>query len=94
MPLLPEPTEPESRYALSEPDFAGDGEDDEGVGGVELDALESFSEPDSLPAPVSADFEADSLSLELEPLRPLADDDADRESVMYQPLPLKTMPTG
>lgn len=25
---------------------------------------------------------------------PLADCDDDRESVMYQPLPLKTMPTG
>ena len=94
MPLLPEPTEAESRYALSEPDFVVDGEDGEGVDGVELDALESLSEPDSLPALVSADFEGDSLSLELEPLRPLADDDADRESVMYQPLPLKTMPTG
>lgn len=30
--------------------------------------------------------------VELEP--PLADCDDDRESVMYQPLPLKTMPTG
>lgn len=36
-----------------------------------------------------------SLSLDDELLRPLADaEDAERESVMYQPLPLKTMPTG
>ena len=45
----------------------------------------------------SEDFEAPespSLALDALPLeRPFADDD-ERESVMYQPLPLKTMPTG
>jgi len=42
----------------------------------------------------SADLELESPSLEDddEPARPLDDDD--RESVTYQPLPLKTMPTG
>ena len=42
----------------------------------------------------SDDFALDSASLEEVLLpRPLLDDD-ERESVMYQPLPLKTMPTG
>lgn len=42
----------------------------------------------------SDDFDLDSASLEEVLLpRPLLDDD-ERESVMYQPLPLKTMPTG
>lgn len=37
----------------------------------------------------------DSPSLEDDPLaRPFLDPDDDRESVMYQPLPLNTMPTG
>jgi hypothetical protein len=44
--------------------------------------LESF-EP-LLPSPDNDDDEDE----------PLADDDDERESVMYQPLPLKTMPTG
>jgi hypothetical protein len=41
-------------------------------------------------------FEPDSLAPESfdEPLGPLAEDVDDRESLMYQPLPLKTMPTG
>lgn len=43
----------------------------------------------------SDDFDLDSPSPdELVLLRPLLDDDDERESVMYQPLPLKTMPTG
>ena len=54
--------------------------------GVEL---ESFDADDSLveDEPLDADDDA----------RPLADDNVDddeRESVMYQPLPLNTMPTG
>jgi hypothetical protein len=45
---------------------------------------------------VVSDFLDESLSLEEdELLRPFAEaDEAERESVMYQPLPLKTMPTG
>ena len=39
-------------------------------------------------------FEDEAESLLDAPARPLADPDEDRESVMYQPLPLKTMPTG
>ena len=43
----------------------------------------------------SDDVDLDSPSPdELVLLRPLLDDDDERESVMYQPLPLKTMPTG
>ncbi len=57
--------------------------------------LESLDEPPSFdfdPAPDSDDFDPSD-----DELRPFADADADdeaRESVMYQPLPLKTMPTG
>jgi hypothetical protein len=43
-----------------------------------------FVDPES-----GADFE---LSAELDPFT--EDVDADRESVMYHPLPLKTIPTG
>jgi hypothetical protein len=54
-----------------------------------LALLESFelvpaASLDSFDAPSSDDDEPE----------PLADFDDDRESVMYQPLPLKTMPTG
>jgi hypothetical protein len=42
--------------------------------------LESFPPPDSLAA--------------LDVLGPLADEVDERESLMYQPLPLNTMPTG
>ena len=51
----------------------------------DLDSVEPLSDVDL--------FEEDSDSLE--ELRPFTDDeDDDRESVMYQPLPLNTMPTG
>jgi hypothetical protein len=50
--------------------------------------LDSF-EPPSLDEPDSPFFEAEPDELGLDPL----DDDA-RESVLYQPLPLNTMPTG
>lgn len=58
---------------------------------VLLEALEPF-EPDAC-------FEADSLDDEVDSevedaLGPLAEDVEERESVMYQPLPLNTMPTG
>ena len=36
----------------------------------------------------------DSEEVEDDDGRPLADDVDERESVMYQPLPLNTMPTG
>jgi hypothetical protein len=73
----------------------------------ELDSLDD--EPDSLaaePESLSFDEEPESLSFDEEPesfaaapsfeaLVPLvADDDDDRESVIYHPLPLNTMPTG
>jgi hypothetical protein len=62
-------------------------DDDALVVGVELElslveGLESFDSFESLEADV---FELD---------EPLVDDEDERESVMYQPLPLKTMPTG
>jgi hypothetical protein len=64
------------------------------------DVLESVEDDDD-PVPPSfedvldsVDLEAESPPLEDELLRPLADPDEERESVMYQPLPLKTMPTG
>jgi hypothetical protein len=45
--------------------------------------------------PESDDFEVDSPSVDDDELvRPLVADDDERESVMYQPLPLKTIPTG
>jgi hypothetical protein len=49
-----------------------------------LESLESFEV--LLPSPEEDDDD--------DALEPLADDDEERESVMYQPLPLKTMPTG
>jgi hypothetical protein len=50
-----------------------------------LDSFELLLESlDSFDAPLSDDDEPE----------PLADFEDDRESVMYQPLPLKTMPTG
>jgi len=58
-----------------------------------LDAveLESLVDDDSLlvedeDEPLDSDDDVD--------VRPLADDVDERESVMYQPLPLNTMPTG
>ena len=54
--------------------------------------VESFEPEDSLAADDEDDDEEDS---EDDEVRPLFDDDVPpRESVMYQPLPLKTMPTG
>jgi hypothetical protein len=45
--------------------------------------------------PSDESFDAESFSFDsLELLGPLADDVDDRESLMYQPLPLNTMPTG
>jgi hypothetical protein len=51
----------------------------------DFEPLDSFV-PESLAPP-------DSLAA-LDVLGPLADEVDDRESLMYQPLPLKTMPTG
>jgi hypothetical protein len=67
---------------------------DEGAEADEVDVLdELLSVLDEVLD--SVDFElADSPSLEPELLRPLADAVEERESVMYQPLPLNTMPTG
>ena len=60
---------------------------------LEPEAL-SLDEPLSLvELPESEDFVPESPSLD-DDVRPLADADEERESVMYQPLPLKTMPTG
>jgi hypothetical protein len=64
-----------------------DGDDD-----VELLPL-SLALPLSLLLPLDSEvFELDSASVEDE--RPLAEAEDERESVMYQPLPLKTIPTG
>jgi hypothetical protein len=40
------------------------------------------------------DDDDEPLDSEEDDTRPLADDVDERESVMYQPLPLNTMPTG
>jgi hypothetical protein len=64
----------------------------------EPDVLEDESAELVLPLSLSALLELESLSPEEEDddelVRPLAEADDARESVMYQPLPLKTMPTG
>jgi hypothetical protein len=72
-----------------------DVEDDEDVVVDELEVLEDDS-PELLLPPLSfsVPLELAPLSLEDELVRPLAEADDARESVMYQPLPLKTMPTG
>jgi hypothetical protein len=61
--------------------------EEELLAGVELGVLPPSEDEDSL-APDS--LAPDSFEL----LGPLAEDVEDRESLMYQPLPLKTMPTG
>lgn len=73
--------------------------EDDDEAGVAPDVVDDDDEEDvvvSVDDPVLASGPLLSLVLpagvELEP--PLADCDDDRESVMYQPLPLKTMPTG
>jgi hypothetical protein len=60
--------------------------DDDGVG-LELESL--LAPPESLEASVPL-----LLVVSLEDDEPLAEDFEARESVTYQPLPLKTMPTG
>jgi hypothetical protein len=60
---------------------------------LELDSLlllDSAFEP----APASFPDSFDDPLLSEDDVEPLADFVDDRESVMYQPLPLKTMPTG
>jgi hypothetical protein len=62
---------------------------------AELDSLDD--EPDSLAdEPESLDEEPESFvaAPSLDALVPLVADEDDRESVMYHPLPLNTMPTG
>jgi hypothetical protein len=63
------------------------------VGVLDAVELESLVDDDSLlvededeDEPLDSDDDVD--------VRPLADDVDERESVMYQPLPLNTMPTG
>jgi hypothetical protein len=79
-------------------DEVEDVDDDEDFVVDEPEALEDESvEP--LPLSLPALLELESLSPEDdedddELVRPLAAADDARESVMYQPLPLKTMPTG
>jgi hypothetical protein len=67
--------------------------DDEDV--VELDSLvalvETFESLEPLLEPLSESFE---VLVSDDPEVPFAEDVEERESVMYQPLPLKTMPTG
>jgi hypothetical protein len=60
---------------------------------VELDVDDALDA-----APVSdedeLDVDSDLVASGVVAAGPLTDDVAERESVMYQPLPLKTMPTG
>ena len=60
---------------------------------VLLDALDSFDSFAPLSEPLLESFDV-LLSDDPEELEPFVEDDDERESVMYQPLPLKTMPTG
>jgi hypothetical protein len=65
------------------------------VADVDVDSLDELDpEEASEVLPSEVDFvEVESFEEDL--ASPLSDDeDDDRESVMYQPLPLKTMPTG
>jgi hypothetical protein len=71
-----------------------DEEEDEEVVVDELEVLEEESVELLLPLSLLGLLELESLSPEDELLRPLAEADDARESVMYQPLPLNTMPTG
>ena len=48
----------------------------------------------SFGVPDSDAFDDESPSDDEDPVRPLAEAVDERESVMYQPLPLNTMPTG
>jgi hypothetical protein len=65
-----------------------DGEDDEDEDEDEPLDSEEEDEDDEPPDSDEEDDDDDDDG------RPLADDDDERESVMYQPLPLNTMPTG
>ena len=90
------PFKPQSDFVGDE-DEVEDVEDDEDVVVDELEVLEDDSpELLLLPPPLSfsVPLELAPLSLEDELVRPLAEADDARESVIYQPLPLKTMPTG
>jgi len=82
-------------------------EEDDFDASEDFEEDDELSELEELPAGVelgvllpSDDDDDDSLAPDsLEPdsfevLGPLAEDVDDRESLMYQPLPLKTMPTG
>jgi len=62
----------------------------------EVPSEDDFEPSDGGFEPSDDDFELDSPpSLDDDdPVRPLAEADDERESVMYQPLPLKTIPTG
>jgi hypothetical protein len=80
---------------VDDEDEVEDVDDDEDVVVDEPDVLEEESAELLLPLSLPALLELESLSPEDDKLvRPLAEADDARESVMYQPLPLKTMPTG
>lgn len=70
---------------------------------LELDSLELDESLEPASFEPEPSLELDSLaspslevddSVELDPLAPLFDELDARESVLYQPLPLKTIPTG
>ena len=86
----------QSEDLADEPD--DDEEDDDDVEEEDVVLLDSLLDEDDEPS-----FEDDELSFEDDPpsepspdelVRPLADAVDDRESVMYHPLPLNTIPTG
>jgi hypothetical protein len=87
----PEALLPLDEFELDDDDDVGVEVDDDVLESLELDP-ESF-EPESFDADESFDPESDE-SDDAEPPPPADDDVFDRESLMYQPLPLKTMPTG
>jgi len=60
---------------------------------VLLDSLDSFDSFAPLSEPLLESFDV-LPSDDPDELEPFVEDDDERESVMYQPLPLKTMPTG
>ena len=83
---------------MAELELAADDELD--VDELELDSLPLLDAGELLPESFAPEpplelspFEVDEPASE-DDVEPLADLVEDRESVMYQPLPLKTMPTG
>jgi hypothetical protein len=77
----------------SQSDFVDEESEDEDEE-LEDDEVVLVLDAPSLAAPESEDFDSPSEDDDDEVVRPFAEAVEDRESVIYQPLPLNTMPTG